>query len=1085
MHTLPLQLSLLLLLIAFNGHAEFNTDKYIAQQGMLALDQMNFSAAQPIPLDGEWEFYWQQELSPELKETNQPDTYITIPGLWNRGGIEDHYYDMFGYASLVLNIKLPLDTQHYLLRIPSLPSAYTLWANGEMVAQNGTFATNKQEEQAWTSPKVVPLYIAEGKVRLLFHISNFHHKEGGIWRSLVLTTPDNLFSLRLRPVIADALLFSILFFTGLYYIAFFIMRRSEWPALFFGLFCIAVASRSILVGERIFYEIGSALPWSLLQMAEHQLFFICIPLFFWFFYHLYPHQVGRKLPWFCTIACIAPLVSTLILPLSSYAEFLFPFQLFISGLSLIIGILLVRLMLNKQRDAVYFSLSFIVLFLFSLHDILLSNFIITGRPIVQYGVVAFIISQSLLLQKRYAGSLSLVQTMAEELQSRNNELVKVDQVKDEFLAYTSHELRTPIHGIIGLTGTLLKDKRHPLSQGQNHQLTLIESSAKRLGNLVNDILDFSKLKNQELSIKLIRVDLSAVLDLTIKVLDPLIDHTKLVFKLDIPYSLPPVLADENRLQQILFNLLGNAIKYTEQGAITIAVNVHKDRIQVSIADTGPGIAEDQRELLFEPFKQLGNRDHNIEGTGLGLGICQKLVELHNSELHIHSKEGEGTCAQFSLAIASEELIDHNVQLPSNLQPLQQAAPADPMPSDNAFTILIVDDEEVNRQVITNQLQLEGYQVLVAHSGQEALTLLNQTTPNLILLDLMMPKMNGFEVCSAIRKQYNRFELPILMLTASHQVNDVVKAINIGANDYLYKPYQDIELLARVHNLISASEAQKKSEENHSLKIEIKRRKASQKKLQQTNYRLSNILNNADKGILLLDKNYNLVYCNDTAEKLLAVDITVFIGLNIDKIFSTSFNQALSAIAINELLSNKQTLVTQLNNHSGQAQDFDVLASAFELKGEHYINLFIQATRAETFSEELYTSRHKITELEKVILEVVSHGSIDAPQDSRSDLVNALRLSIDLWEKYSHKGKAELAEESGIWRTYLDGSTVKTRTLDKYLSIKSLPKKPRWRSVVRTANFIKAHCTLSAEEDEQLTQLTNKIEYEFLEIDAEH
>ena len=1080
MHILCLQLPLLLLLIASNGYAEYKTEKYIAQQGELALQAINFSEAQPIALDGEWAFYWQQTIAPNVEENIQPDTFINIPGLWNKGAITEHRYDRFGYASLKLNITLPLDTQHYLLRIPSLPSAYTLWANGKLVAQNGTFATNKQDEQAWTSPKVVPLYIAEGKVQLVFHISNFHHKEGGIWRSLVLTTPDNLFSLRLRPVIADALLFSILFFTGLYYIAFFIIRRSELPALFFGLFCIAIASRSILVGERIFYELASSLPWSLLQRAEHQLFFIFAPLFFWFFYHLYPHQVGRKLPWFCTIVCTVPIVSTWVMPLSSYAEFLFPFQLFLSGLTLIISLILIKLLLNKQKDAVYFSLSFLILFLFSLHDILLSNFIITGRPIVQYGVVAFIISQSLLLQKRYAGSLSLVQTMAEELQSRNNELVKVDQVKDEFLAYTSHELRTPIHGIIGLTGTLLKDKRHPLSQGQNHQLTLIESSAKRLGNLVNDILDFSKLKNQELSIKLIRVNLSAILDLTIKVLDPLIDHSKLAFKLDIPYSLPPVLADENRLQQILFNLLGNAIKYTEQGSITIAVSVHDHSVKLSITDTGPGISDDQREILFEPFKQLGNREYNIEGTGLGLGICQKLLELHNSELNIHSKVDEGTCAQFSLAIASDELIDHDVQLP-----VHQARSTNLIPSDNAFTVLIVDDEEVNRQVITNQLQLEGYQVLVAHCGQEALNLLNKTTPNLILLDLMMPKMNGFEVCSIIRKQYNRFQLPILMLTASHQVNDVVEAINLGANDYLYKPYQDIELLARVHNLISASEAQKKSAENHSLKIEIKRRKASQKKLQQTNYRLSNILNNADKGILLLDKDLNLVYCNDTAEKLLSLDIPVFTGLNIDKIFSSHFKQALASISIKELLSSKQSLVTHLNNNAGQAQDFDVLVSAFELKKEHYINLFIQAKKVEPISEALRTSDNKITDLEKAILEVVSHDSIAQPKNSRSDLVHTLRLSIDLWEKYSHKGKVELAEESGIWRTYLDGSTVKTRTLDKYLSIKSLPKKPRWRSVVRTANFIKGYCTLTPEEDEQLTQATQKIEHEFLEIDAEN
>jgi signal transduction histidine kinase/CheY-like chemotaxis protein len=553
-------------------------------------------------------------------------------------------------------------------------------------------------------------------------------------------------------------------------------------------------------------------------MIEHQLFFVCVPIFLWFFYHIYPQQVGRKLPWSCTLACTIPIFLTLVFPLHVYAQALFPYQIFVSLIAFIISIHLIKLVIRKQKDAIYFSLSFLILFIFTLHDVLLSHFVINGRPIVQFGVIAFIISQSFILQRRYVNSLSLVQTMAEELKLRNNELIKVDQVKDEFLAYTSHELRTPIHGIVGLTSTLLKDNRNPLSHGQNHQLKLIESSARRLGNLVNDILDFSKLKHQELSIRLIRVDLSAVLGVTLKILDPLIDRSKINFKLDIPAQLPAVQADENRLQQILFNLIGNAIKFTAQGEIRVTVKYHKNHVHISISDNGPGIAKNQRDLLFEPFKQLHN---NIEGTGLGLSITKKLVELHNSELSILSKEGEGTNVQFSLAIASEELINQaaDIQLiqseqdkniPFSQQKMQQQTlNMDSLPANQKTTILVVDDEEVNRQVISSQLSLEGYHVLVSHSGEEALLILEKTKPHLILLDLMMPHMNGFEVCSAIREQYNRFELPVLMLTASHQINDVVKAINIGANDYLYKPYHDIEMLARVHNLISASESQKK------------------------------------------------------------------------------------------------------------------------------------------------------------------------------------------------------------------------------------------------------------------------------------
>ncbi|NRA24948.1 MAG: response regulator, partial [Oleispira sp.] len=388
-----------------------------------------------------------------------------------------------------------------------------------------------------------------------------------------------------------------------------------------------------------------------------------------------------------------------------------------------------------------------------------------------------------------------------------------------------------------------------------------------------------------------------------------------------------------------------------------------------------------------------------------------------------------------------------------------------------------------------------------------LLILEKTKPHLILLDLMMPHMNGFEVCSAIREQYNRFELPVLMLTASHQINDVVKAINIGANDYLYKPYHDIEMLARVHNLISASESQKNSDENQQLKIEVQRRKQTQKKLRQANQRLTNILNSASEAVLLLNNHYQIIYSNQAAKYLLDDDITRLKGLTIDHVISTTFYHELSSIPFVELNTSKHMLAASHQDSSGATQELNIFTSSFELKGNTYINLFIQPKNnpadkqsadhiLQTFSHELISNRNKITALEKVIHEIAKNGSIisvnsettlkpldraSSGQDPRSFLVSALRLTIDLWEKYTNKSKIELAEESNIWRIYLDGSTAKTRTLDKYLSIKSLPKNPRWRPVIRTANYIKLNCPLSSKEDEQLTELIQQIEYEYLEI----
>ena len=353
-----LSLLVLVMLFAFTCNAHSNT----AQQGRLNLNNTNFELTGMATLDGEWKFYWKQFLTPEeINKERITNKLISIPGLWNHNAVHGTNYDRFGYASLAINIKLPDNEKHYFLRLPSLPSAYVLWANGERVASNGVVGTNPIEEQAWTSPKVIPLFIDQAELQLVLHISNYHHKEGGVWRSLVLANSENFFTIRVMPIITDSLLFSFLFFTGLYYLALFIMRRSEWAALYFGLFCLAIASRSILISERILYELIPDLSWSILQMIEHQLFFVCVPIFLWFFYHIYPQQVGRKLPWSCTLACTIPIFLTLVFPLHVYAQALFPYQIFVSLIAFIISIHLIKLVIRKQKDAIYFSFSFLIL----------------------------------------------------------------------------------------------------------------------------------------------------------------------------------------------------------------------------------------------------------------------------------------------------------------------------------------------------------------------------------------------------------------------------------------------------------------------------------------------------------------------------------------------------------------------------------------------------------------------------------------------------------------------------------------------------------------------------------------------------
>ena len=386
----------------------------------------------------------------------------------------------------------------------------------------------------------------------------------------------------------------------------------------------------------------------------------------------------------------------------------------------------------------------------------------------------------------------------ETLATKNTELQRSDKLKDEFLANTSHELRTPLNGIIGIAESLIDGATGGLSNKTNANLAMIVGSGKRLANLVNDILDFSKLKHQKLELQLKPIGLREIVEIVITLSKPLISNKPLQLINSISLDLPAAHADENRLQQILHNLIGNAIKFTEKGQIIISAKVVNQSFEVIISDTGIGIEESKFSRIFESFEQAeGSTTRNYGGTGLGLAVTKQLVQLHNGKIWVESKIGIGSQFIFTLPIAKSSAKP----LESKDNKLLVEQPIDivmPVKNDGLFTILIVDDEPVNIQVLINHLSLHNYNIIQASSGIEACKLIKEgTKPDLILLDVMMPLMTGYEAVQEIRKLFPANELPILMLTAKNRISDLVTGLEAGANDYLTKPIDKNELLARV------------------------------------------------------------------------------------------------------------------------------------------------------------------------------------------------------------------------------------------------------------------------------------------------
>ncbi|MGB1135059.1 MAG: ATP-binding protein, partial [bacterium] len=376
-----------------------------------------------------------------------------------------------------------------------------------------------------------------------------------------------------------------------------------------------------------------------------------------------------------------------------------------------------------------------------------------------------------------------------------------NEAKNQIMANTSHELRTPLHGIINLADLIRIGASGPVSPQAVQDLEMIINSASRLNSLVNDILDFSKLQKQQLEIQHKPVDLFQVTEKSLALLKPLHREKPIDLQNELTKDLPLVDGDEDRIQQILFNLLGNALKFTESGEVRLSAVVQDGWVEVAVADTGIGIPQDKQERIFDAFEQGdASTERTHGGTGLGLSVAKQLIELHGGRIWLESVVGQGSVFRFTLPCSSaseqerkEPVVSKKTNTTKAL-PVAVAAPVveeergsepnvDLLVDDpSEVTILVVDDEPINRQVLRNQLEMVGYRVEVAIDGLQGLKLLEKLNPQVILLDVMMPRLSGYQTCYRIRQKYSASELPIILLTAKDQPEDTVRGFQHGAND---------------------------------------------------------------------------------------------------------------------------------------------------------------------------------------------------------------------------------------------------------------------------------------------------------------
>ncbi len=378
-----------------------------------------------------------------------------------------------------------------------------------------------------------------------------------------------------------------------------------------------------------------------------------------------------------------------------------------------------------------------------------------------------------------------------ELDAQSRQLEVASRLKSEFLSNMSHELRTPLNSVMALSSVLKTNAAQKLDEEEIEYLDVIKRNGKRLLDLINDILDLSKIEAGHMDVALSFFRVETTVEDIVNSLGPMAQKKNISFRTEISENLPKIQSDEKRVHQILLNLIGNAVKFTEKGEVTVTADISNDKIALKVSDTGIGIAGKDLASIFEEFQQVdGSTSRRHEGTGLGLAIAFKASKKLGGDLSVASKPGQGATFTLTLPVKWQGESEQ-------VEPLNSIS--QPEVTEDLKTVLVVDDDPKTLDLISGYISREGYNTLTATSGPKALSLAKAHRPFAITLDLIMPEMDGFETLQHLKNDPETSNIPVIIVSVS---SDGETGLTLGAVGYVAKPVIRNELIKEIEKACS-------------------------------------------------------------------------------------------------------------------------------------------------------------------------------------------------------------------------------------------------------------------------------------------
>lgn len=801
----------LLIPLSIAGDHNQLTQNAQAVNGVIDLEEWDLKIDKVIQLNGEWEFYWDQLLSPEdFKKEGEGKPaltgYMKVPSQWNGKVLNGISLPAYGCATYRLVLKnMPLN-KVYGLKKNIIRFSSRIFLNGNKFMEDGNPSKDAGKYKSGNLPQISFFDSDGGDMEILIQVANYEYVNSGIPVSIVIGEQSTMLDMQQKNSLLEFSAFIILATIALIYFIFFmtavLSQRKDYSLLAFAILCLILAVSNAFTSERPILDILPQIPFVVVFKTRDFFIFACFIALACLMYQLKKGILSLKITKLISFVFGVYLLAIIFLPIHAYMKaqiFIVLFdEIFLIGVLIRTAVLFIK---SHRKDIMEHLILFIAILtinLYSIELILLGTALKTNVWYGQIYIIGFAVMMIFLLFLRYFDAYSTIKSMS-------NRLLQLDRLKDDFLANTSHELKSPLNAIISITDSIIKGVEGPVNHLQAQNLSIVVGSGRRLSNLVNDLLDYSKMKNGDIELHKSSIDVKPMVESVIKVYKFITGGKDITLVNNVQGDIPTVYADRDRLTQILYNLIGNGVKFTERGLVEVSAALYQDKVKICVSDTGIGIAENMQEIIFKSFEQADTSEtRRYEGTGLGLSITRNLVELHGGEISVKSSLGEGAAFTFTLPVShvNPTAVDetHHETQPGKSYELDSEYPIH-VRGDLPENILVVDDDYANLQAIINLLKMEKYSITAVNSGQKALDEISKYPDiALVILDIMMPDISGYEVLIKIRERFSLFELPVLMLTAKNRIADIVMSLENGANDFVGKPFEAEELKMRVKTL---------------------------------------------------------------------------------------------------------------------------------------------------------------------------------------------------------------------------------------------------------------------------------------------